>query len=108
MKNPFPGMNPWLELSWREAHTSIIIYARDQLQGKLPPGLRARVEEDITLDEEFEQQTARMRPDVHVTEEWDGGAGAATAVAVAEEADPGIIVLEEPFVQRHIEIVNSQ
>src|SRR2546422_5567412 len=99
MKNPFPGMNPWLELNWREAHTRLIVYTGDQLQPKLPPGLRARVEEDITLDEELNQHVGRMRPDVHVTEEWDGGTGGKLAAFAEDRTAPGVIVLEEPFVQ---------
>src|SRR5438552_1394314 len=105
MKNPFPGMNPWLELNWREVHASVVVYARDQLQPKLPPGLRARVEEDVTLDEVLNEHVGRMRPDVHVTEEWDGGTGGAAVAVAGQPAAAGVIVLEEPFVQRHIEIV---
>ncbi len=45
-KNPFPGMNPWLEEHWGDVHTSLTTYARDQLQPRLPPGLRARIEEE--------------------------------------------------------------
>lgn len=106
MKNPFPGMNPWLELNWRETHASLVVYARDQLQPKLPAGLRARVEEDVAIDAE-DEHLGHLRPDVHVTEEWNGGAGTATA-AVSDAVALGIIVLEEPFVQRHIEIVDRK
>lgn len=108
MKNPFPGMNPWLELNWREVHASLVVYARDQLQPKLPPGLRARVEEDVTLDEELNEHVGRIRPDVHVTEDWDGGAGGKAMAMPDERAAPGVIVLEEPFAQRHIEIVDRK
>jgi hypothetical protein len=38
--SPFPGMDPWLEQHWGDVHHSIITYARDQLQERLPPGLR--------------------------------------------------------------------
>src|SRR3989442_15180306 len=96
MKNPFPGMNPWLELNWREAHSRLVVYAGDQLQPKLPAGLRARIEEDITLDEEVGEHVGRMRPDVHVTEEWDGGWGGAAVAVSDERAAAGLIVLEEP------------
>ena len=41
-KNPFPGMNPWLEAHWGDVHTSLTTYACDQLQPQLPAGLRAR------------------------------------------------------------------
>jgi len=42
MSNPFPGMNPWLQPFWRDVHASFLVYARDQLNAELPPGLQAR------------------------------------------------------------------
>ena len=35
MPSPFPGMDPYLEAHWRDVHASLIIYARDALQGAL-------------------------------------------------------------------------
>jgi hypothetical protein len=48
MKSPFPGMDPYLEARWGDVHTSLITYARDQLQQQMPRDLRVRVEEYIT------------------------------------------------------------
>ena len=45
-KNPFPGMNPFFEQRWRDAHTTLITYLRDALQERLPPDLVARAEEE--------------------------------------------------------------
>jgi hypothetical protein len=42
-QNPFPGMNPYLEQHWRDVHTTLMVYLRDQLQGELPEG-------DVALD----------------------------------------------------------
>ena len=39
MKSPFPGMDPYLEQSWRDVHAALIIYSRDQLQSQLPEDL---------------------------------------------------------------------
>ena len=50
MASPFPGMDPYLESHWRDIHASLIIYARDALQGVLPGSLRARVEEAVLLE----------------------------------------------------------
>jgi hypothetical protein len=36
MKNPFPGMNPYLEAHWWDVHTSLVPYMRNQLQRNLP------------------------------------------------------------------------
>jgi hypothetical protein len=43
-------MDPYLEAHWRDVHASLIIYARDALQGVLPGSLRARVEASVLLE----------------------------------------------------------
>jgi hypothetical protein len=48
MASPFPGMDPYLERFWRDVHASLITYARDQLQDRLPTDLIARIEERET------------------------------------------------------------
>src|SRR5262245_3320500 len=50
MTSPFPGMDPYLEQHWGDVHSSLIIYARDQLRRKLPGDLRARVEERVFVE----------------------------------------------------------
>src|SRR5687767_4525100 len=67
-KNPFPGMNPFFEQQWRDAHTMLVAYIRDDLQGKLPEDLVARTEEETTIVSA--SGTARSRPDVQVQEPW--------------------------------------
>jgi len=38
MKNPFPGMNPYLEAHWRDVHTSLVTYATLEVtRGPEPP-----------------------------------------------------------------------
>jgi hypothetical protein len=59
MPSPFPGMDPYLEAHWRDVHASLIIYARDALQGVLPGSLRARVEERVLLESPVAIKTAR-------------------------------------------------
>src|SRR4051812_7293071 len=54
MKNPFPGMNPWLEEYWQDVHASLLVYARDQLNIKLPQGFQARIDERLAIDAEPE------------------------------------------------------
>lgn len=51
MKNPFPGMNPYLEDHWRDVHTRLTIYIADQLQERLPADLVARAEEKVAIVE---------------------------------------------------------
>ena len=42
-RNPFPGMNPYLQRHWRDFHASWIVYACDQLNASLPEDLVARI-----------------------------------------------------------------
>lgn len=63
--SPFPGMDPWLEDSWSGVHTSLVTYARDQLQPQLGPGLVARLEERVYVESDFDEPQQYV-PDVHV------------------------------------------
>jgi len=51
MKSPFPGMDPYLETRWGDVHTSLVTYARDQVQPQMPRALHVPVEEHIGLAE---------------------------------------------------------
>jgi hypothetical protein len=62
MKNRFPGMNPWLEEFWQDVHAKILVYACDQLNAELPPGLHARVDERLAIDAEEEKVCATRPP----------------------------------------------
>lgn len=68
-KNPFPGMNPFFEQQWRDAHTSLITYLRDALQARLPPDLTIRAEEEVVTIGSGKPGTTH-RPDVQVREPW--------------------------------------
>ncbi len=115
MKSPFPGMDPYLEVCWGDVHTSLVTYARDQLQQQLPPGLHAHVEEHVTLQlaEHGNGQPARPQgyyPDVRILEQ---SAGAGTQPATHE----GGVALLEPLVvplalegqtQRSLRVVDTR
>src|ERR1043165_3158482 len=86
MPSPFPGMDPYLEAHWRDVHASLIIYARDALQGVLPASLRARVEERVLLETPQGIAHHPLFPDVRVVEyapkrAVETRSGAALAVA---------------------------
>jgi hypothetical protein len=104
MKSPFPGMDPYLEQHWRDVHTSLIIYARDQLQPALPEDLFARVEERVYVENEGTKERS-MYPDVRVVEHGRGGQ---TAVAVEGEIELAesyfLHVRNEPVTETFIEI----
>jgi hypothetical protein len=107
-ENPFPGMNPYLEKHWQDVHQRLVLYGCDQLQGQLPPELRARVEERVFVDAEAPRPRP-IHPDIRVVERPDagnrngpaGGAGVATA-------EPVVLVIEdEPITESFIEIVEA-
>jgi len=108
MASPFPGMDPYLEQFWRDVHASLIIYARDQLQGNLPSDLRARVEERVVVEPGVGEERS-VYPDIRVVER---GRGYSAAVAVETEADvallePVTLRLEsEPMTETFIEIID--
>lgn len=104
MKSPFPGMDPYLEKHWRDVHSSLIIYARDQLQEQLPTALFARVEERVFVESEDLARHPRY-PDLRVVEysRAPGGASPSGGTALAE---PVILEVEqEPISETYIEIV---
>jgi hypothetical protein len=104
MPSPFPGMDPYLEAHWRDIHAGLIIYARDALQGGLPRGLRARVEESVLLETPEGLGDHPLFPDVRVVEytsKRETGMRPEAGVAVAEpllvETEPETVA--EPFLQ---------
>ncbi len=68
MPSPFPGMDPYLEVHWRDVHARLIVYACDALQGVLPGALRARVEERVLLETPQGIADHPLFPDVRVVD----------------------------------------
>ncbi len=104
MPSPFPGMDPYLEAHWRDVHASLIIYARDALQGVLPSSLRARVEESILLETPQGIGDHPLYPDVRVVEYTSkrnqgthAEAGVAVAVPLLVDTEPKY--LSETFIE---------
>lgn len=104
-KNPFPGMNPYLEGHWPDVHTRLIGYIADVLNLKLPANLNARAEEALTItDTERVTGDQAYRADIRVREEtvrqkegWTAGSGAETKPA---EEDTATMVATEPLIVR--------
>ena len=67
MNSPFPGLDPYLEKFWGDAHHSFITYTRDAIQSTLPDDLVARVEERVYLERE-ECRLRKITPDARVVE----------------------------------------
>ncbi len=107
-ENPFPGMNPFLEIHWLDVHTTLIGYVRDAIADELPEGLVARSEEHLAVD--ALDDAPSIRADVGVSERWREGlppvwtpesdppGGGTTQVATPE------IVAVDPVPERWIEI----
>ena len=89
-KNPFPGMNPWLESYWGDIHTSLTTYARDEIQRQLPPALHAHVEEYLAVEEDFEQPSGsrRIAPDITVR--------SSESNLIAQNETAGVALLDQP------------
>lgn len=108
MKSPFPGMDPYLERHWRDVHSSIIIYARDQLEELLPRPLIARVEERIVFEVD-EDEVRRLYPDIRIVER--PSAGDLSATAVADEIDTEAVIIHvdaEPATETYLEIRDAE
>jgi len=108
MKNPFPGMNPFLEQRWSDFHTRFNVAISDALNRGLPSDLEARVEESVSVDYDIEHRT--IYPDAFVIE--DSGSTGGRGIAVATESvvavsEPIIVAIrDEPRIERHIEILD--
>ncbi len=109
MASPFPGMDPYLERFWGDVHHSLVTYARDQVQHRLPSGLIARMEERVFL-EMPEGNGRSMYPDVRVVERRPGTAGVAIAADGVAVAEPELVHVpaDEPVTEAFIEIIEAR
>lgn len=110
MKNPFPGMDPWMETQWGDAHHRLIVYASDRLRAVLPGDLKPRVQERVYV--ETPAGTSReFYPDVRVVEHAavyrPSGGTATTNVADVAAAQPLLVdVQDEPLTEGFIEVID--
>ena len=91
-------MNPFLQAFWPDVHTKLITYIADALAEQLPPGLKARAEEKVTLA--AHELEPRFRADVAVVESWKQGVPPrwepAAGGAKADVDGPGLVA-DEPI-----------
>jgi hypothetical protein len=101
--NPFPGMNPFIEQQWRDAHTMLIAYLRDVLQESLPTDLVARAEEALVT---LGRKPTAYRPDVQIREPWTlkEPAGAAPTPPLITTAAEPIRVFVDEEIRRWLEV----
>lgn len=107
-RNPFPGINPFLEGSWPDVHTALIGYIRETLAEGLPPDLVARAKEEVSVNRST-SPPAHYRADVAVNAVWPPVLPELNPHAASSEtavAEPDIIELEHPP-SRWIEICDT-
>jgi hypothetical protein len=103
MPSPFPGMDPYLERFWRDVHSSLITYARDSIQDRLPTDLIARIEERVFV-ETPDGPGRSMHPDVRVVERPGRAAPGAALDGVAVAEPEVVFVSDEPVTETFVEI----
>jgi hypothetical protein len=109
MASPFPGMDPYLEAHWRDVHARLIIYACDALQGALPGGLRARVEESVLLETAMGLGDHPLYPDVRVVEYTSTRGPEARAESGVAVAEPLVVDVEsDPETETFLEIIDRE
>src|SRR4051812_17738104 len=103
MPSPFPGMDPYLEKHWGDVHSSLVIYARNQLQRVLPKDLRSRVEERVVIAGLGRSRS--VYPDVRVIETERKSHRPARGAARVAVTEPLVIELpDEPETQTFVEV----
>jgi hypothetical protein len=105
MPSPFPGMDPYLEASWGDVHTSMAVYIRNQLNRQMPKALRAQVQSSVAIevDDPRDDDVVRFFPDVQVETGKRNGRSSMTAVTTAE---PLVVTRRsEPETVRSVQIV---
>lgn len=91
MKSPFPGMDPYLEASWRDVHHRLCNYSCDAIQAQLGPNLRARLDERLIVESPLDD-SRNIYPDVRVFEEPRASVATVVAYAGVAVAEPDLIV----------------
>jgi hypothetical protein len=105
MKSPFPGMDPYLEKSWRDVHQRLVIYISDMLQPRLPGDLRARVEERVFVEPLF-GPIRGIYPDIRVVEHGRRARTSSAAEAGIAVAEPFVMQTHEEASEGFIEIID--
>lgn len=109
MKSPFPGIDPYLEATWRDVHARLIVYLSDQLQSQLGGPLRARVEERIVVESPLDE-AREIYPDVRVFQSRPSArvaqSSGGTAIAVEEEEPLIVPSPNEERTETFIEIID--
>lgn len=110
MQNPFPGMNPYLEMFWRSMHSRLNVQICDALNDQLPTELVAIIEERVYV-ELPDLENRPVYPDIRVLQHRRPPKEATepdAPVAVAERTrtEPLFIEIEsEPITEHFVNII---
>lgn len=75
MPSPFPGMDPYLEgYEWPGVHSSLIVDIKSALNGALPDGYVARIDENVWVQDTDDDSRQRVKPDAFLPEPTEGTA----------------------------------
>lgn len=114
MPSPFPGMDPYLEARWSDVHASLCPAIRAALQPLLPPGLRARANEDVVLESVAAgERLGRFEADAVVVQGKPPAGPAAPHDPVGARAAAGMVepIVVEKFrplrVDRWVQIIDT-
>jgi hypothetical protein len=109
-KSPFPGMDPYLEQSWRDVHHKLCTYSCDDLQEQLGGGLIARVDERLIVELPAERSRA-LYPDVRIVERPGGHIDptlSSSATAIAEPLTVEVDIESESHYEGFVEIIDPK
>src|SRR5271155_197911 len=100
MASPFPGMDPYLEISgdWRDFQTRFLNGCADALADQLPENYVARIEEQFQNLELPEETEERRLPDVSISQIRPSRSGN-QAVAALPTLEPELIPLVRTIVE---------
>lgn len=93
MPSPFPGMDPYLEVSpyWSDLHFALIMALKSEVKKRLPAGYSVWADQYVWLHEP-DAETRRGKPDVFVAERphAPGNGGPTTLTAPATSILPAV------------------
>ena len=94
MPSPFPGMDPFLEVSgdWRDFHATFIATCRDAINDRLPDHYIARIDERFRVVRTGPEPERGRYPDVSVVRTGPGMASARPEAGVATLDPPPVMV----------------
>lgn len=100
MPSPFPGMDPYLEASyrWQDFHTQFLVSIREVLVPKVRPRYSVHIERYVSLMEwETGEEVAKRRPDVTITEGEPLAPATSGVVATTVQTLESVIITTIPI-----------